>query len=135
MDEDRSSSLGSTSCSLVRERAVDDQECAKEFWTTLFGFQATTDAPCGEERWLEVTPPDRSVALVLSPREADEPRREVSHRLAHSPTFVTREDIQVTYREVTESGVRFPAPPAEMHFGWWSMLDDDDGTRYALGQR
>jgi lactoylglutathione lyase len=48
--------------------------------------------------------------------------------------FFTREDIQVTYRELTEPGVRFRAPPAEMPFGWCSMFEDDDGTRYALGQ-
>ena len=30
--------------------------------------------------------------------------------------------------------MRFPVPPARMHFGWWALFEDDDGTRYALGQ-
>jgi len=114
---------------------VDDQERAKEFWTTRIGFEVTTDAPYGEgERWLEVTPPDRSVLLVLSRRGADEPRREVDDQLPHSPVFFNCEDIQRTYGELSERGVRFPSPPAEMPFGWWSMFEDDEGTRYALGQ-
>jgi predicted enzyme related to lactoylglutathione lyase len=71
---------------------------------------------------------------VLSPRPADEPRREVPDDLPHSPVFFTCEDIQETYRELTERGVRFPAPPTEMDFGWWAMFEDDQGTRYALGQ-
>ena len=114
---------------------VDDQERAKRFWTTRIGFEVTTDAPYEEGRWLEVTPPDRSVALVLSRRGPDEPRREVSDELPHSPVFFTCEDIQQTYGELSERGVRFPAPPTEMPFGWWSMFEDDDGTRYALEQR
>ena len=72
--------------------------------------------------------------LVLSARAADEPRPEVSDELPHSPVFFTCEDIQETYRELVERGVRFPAPPAEMPFGWWSMFEDSEGTRYARGQ-
>ena len=113
---------------------VDDQERAKEFWTTRIGFEVTTDTPYEDGRWLEVTPPDRSVVLVLSRRSADEPRPEVSEMLPHSPLFFTCEDIQQTYRELSERGVKFPAPPTEMPFGWWSMFEDDEGTRYALGQ-
>ena len=113
---------------------VDDQERAKQFWTTRVGFEVTTDAPYEDGRWLEVTPPDRSVVLVLSRRSADEPRPEVSETLPHSPVFFTCEDIQQTYRELTERGVKFPASPTEMPFGWWSMFEDDEGTRYALQQ-
>jgi hypothetical protein len=28
---------------------------------------------------------------------------------------------------------RFPSPPQRMHSGWWSLFEDPDGTRYALG--
>src|SRR5215217_2785241 len=86
---------------------VDDQERAKEFWTTRIGFEVTTDAPYEDGRWLEVTPPDRSVGLVLSRRSADEPRPEVSEMLPHSPVFFTCEDIQQTYSELSGRGVKF----------------------------
>lgn len=113
---------------------VDDQERAKEFWAEVTGFELVRDETIGEERWIEVEPPDRSVVLVLSRRPADEPRREVPDVLPHSNVFFDCEDIEQTYDELSERGASFPAPPAEMHFGWWSMFEDWEGTRFALGQ-
>ena len=63
---------------------VDDQERAKEFWTTQVFF----DCP----------------------------------------------DTEATYRELSGRGVEFPTPPRQQHFGWWSLFEDPDGTRYALGR-
>jgi predicted enzyme related to lactoylglutathione lyase len=114
---------------------VDDQEEAKQFWTQCIGFAVVQDAAYGNERWLEVAPPDRSVSLVLMPRSADAPRRSVEEHLPHSDVFFTCDDIVRTHAELVERGVRFPAPPAKMPFGWWAMFEDADGTRYALGQR
>ena len=114
---------------------VDDQDKAKAFWTDQIGFDATFDQPYGDERWIEVTPPDRSLVLVLTLRSREEPRREVPDEMAHSDLIFTCDDIQKTYQELTARGVSFPAPPTRMHFGWWSMFADPDGTRYALGQR
>jgi predicted enzyme related to lactoylglutathione lyase len=93
------------------------------------------DEAYGDERWIEVTPPDRSLILVLSLGSPEEPRREVPDELAHSDLIFTCDDLQQTYQELTERGVRFPAPPTRMPFGWWSMFKDTDGTRYALGQQ
>lgn len=114
---------------------VDDQERAKQFWSTQLGFEVTKDESYGDERWVEVTPPDRSLTLVLSLRRADEPRREVSDpMLPHSDIFFTCDDVEATHRELAARGVRFAVDPVKLHFGWWSMFEDPDGTRYALGQ-
>jgi predicted enzyme related to lactoylglutathione lyase len=113
---------------------ADDQERAKEFWATRIGFQVTQDETYGDERWIEMAPPGRGPTLVVSPRPAGQPRPAVSDALPHSPVFFTCDDIRRTHRELTERGVAFPAPPAQMHFGWWAMFADTDGTRYALGQ-
>lgn len=114
---------------------VDDEAGAKEFWTTRMGFNLTLDETYGAgQRWIEVAPPAGSLVLVLSRRRADEPRREVPDQLPHSPIFFNCEDIQQTYRELIERGVKFTAPPVKMPFGWWSMFEDSEGTRYALGQ-
>jgi hypothetical protein len=44
-------------------------------------------------------------------------------------------DIEATYRrELSRRGVEFPAPPRQQHSGWWSLFEDPDGTRYAVGQ-
>jgi predicted enzyme related to lactoylglutathione lyase len=72
--------------------------------------------------------------VVLSPRTTDEPRRELPDELPHSPVFFNCVDIEATYRELSERGVRFRSPPQRMHFGWWSLFEDPGGTRYALGQ-
>jgi predicted enzyme related to lactoylglutathione lyase len=113
---------------------VADQAEATRFWTETIGFDLTRDETYGDERWVEVTPPDRSLVLVLSPRSPEEPRREVPDQLPHSDIFFTCEDIQQTYRQLTARGVAFPTPPAKQHFGWWAMFEDNEGTRYALGQ-
>lgn len=113
---------------------VFDQAAAKEFWTRTIGFEPLRDETYGDERWIEVRTPDRQLILVLSPRRPDEPRPEVDDRLPHSDLFFTCADIQQTYRELTERGVNFPSPPARQPFGWWALFEDNEGTRYALGQ-
>lgn len=114
---------------------VDDQERAKEFWTNRVGFEVVQDTQYGGgNRWLEVTPPDRGVILVLSPRGPANARREVSDQLPHSDVFFACADITATHRQLTERGVRFHTPPVQMPFGWWALFEDDEGTRYALGQ-
>lgn len=114
---------------------VDDEQRAKAFWTDSVGFVVTLDEAFGNgQRWIEVSPPDRSIALVLSRRRPDEPRREAPDQLPHSPIFFNCADIEQTHRELTARGVRFAAAPVKMPFGWWSMFEDTEGTRYALGQ-
>jgi len=113
---------------------VGNQAEALRFWRDAMGFAVVTDQTYGDERWVEVAPPDRGVVLVLSPRTDEEPRREVREQLPHSDVFFTCADLEQTYAELSARGVRFPAPPERQHFGWWSMFADPDGTRYALGQ-
>ena len=113
---------------------VDDQERAKTFWVEQMGFEIRSDETFGNERWIEVSPPGQSLVLVLSLRTANEPRREVPDHLPHSNVFFTCQDLEKTYRELSKRSVKFPLPPEKLHFGWWSLFEDQDGTRYALGQ-
>lgn len=113
---------------------VDDQQAAKYFWVETIGFQLVRDDTYGDERWVEVKPEGQDLVLVLDPR-LGEPRREpASAELPHSDVFFDCEDIHQTYDELTARGVVFASPPTEMHFGWWALFTDPDGTRYALGQ-
>jgi lactoylglutathione lyase len=113
---------------------VEDQQAALDFWTTSLGFAVVRDDRYGDERWIEVKPPDQDLLLVLSPRQPGEPRRTVPDRLPHSDLFFDCADIEQTYHELRTRGVRFPVPPARQHFGWWALFEDNEGTRYALGQ-
>jgi lactoylglutathione lyase len=113
---------------------VDDQARAKDFWTTRLGFHVVTDETYGDERWIEVSPPSGAPVMVLSPRAQAEARSDVPDQLPHSPVFFTCHDVEATHRQLANRGVRFPVPPARMHFGWWALFEDDEGTRYALGQ-
>jgi lactoylglutathione lyase len=113
---------------------VDDQERALRFWSEAVGFEVITDADYRGERWIEVSPPNGSPRLVLEQRPQDQPRPQVPPEMPHSPVFFTCEDIAETHREMSERGVRFSTPPRKMEFGWWAVFEDEDGTRYALGQ-
>jgi hypothetical protein len=40
-----------------------------------------------------------------------------------------------THEELRSRGVGFPQPPVEQSFAWWSMLQDQEGNRFALRPR
>jgi len=113
---------------------VADQQAALDFWTGAMGFEVVRDDRYGDERWIEVRPPEQDLLLVLSPRRPDEPRRAAPERLPHSDLFFDCADIEQTYAELSAREVRFPLPPSRQHFGWWALFEDNEGTRYALGQ-
>ena len=111
-----------------------DQQAALDFWTRRMEFITVRDDSYGDERWIEVKPPNQDLLLVLSPRRPDEPRRIVPERLPHSDVFFDCADIERTCAQLSRRGVQFPLPPAKEHFGWWALFEDNEGTRYALGQ-
>jgi catechol 2,3-dioxygenase-like lactoylglutathione lyase family enzyme len=112
---------------------ITDQQAALDFWTTGMGFELVRDDSYGNERWIEVQPPDQDLLLVLSPRQADEPRRAVPDRLPHSDLFFDCADIESTYAELTARGVKFPLPPAvnTLAGGPCSRTTTAHGTRSA----
>ena len=98
---------------------VAKQERALDFWTTTMGFTLAQDSPYGEERWLEVRPPDRAVNLVLRRTAVDdESRRRVPEALPTSNIFLSCNDMQETYRSPhrPRSGISIGA--VELPFGW-----------------
>jgi predicted enzyme related to lactoylglutathione lyase len=113
---------------------VDDQDTALAFWATTMGFTVVRDETFGDERWIEVKPPEQDLLLVLSPRRPGDPPREVPYVLPHSDLFFNCADIEKTYAELSQRGVRFPLRPSQQDFGWWALFEDDEGIRYALGQ-
>jgi Protein of unknown function (DUF1579) len=94
------------------------------------GFRIHTDEPYGDERWIEIAPPDGRPLLVLaSPADGRAPGEDRSE-LPDSPVLFTCDDIERTHRELTARGVRFVTPPTWMPFGWWAVFEDEEGTRF-----
>jgi predicted enzyme related to lactoylglutathione lyase len=84
------------------------------------------DAP----RWIEVTPPDKNVILVLF--TPDDARDQIG---TFSNVLFTCDDIQKTHKELTARGVEFAEEPSKQFWGWWAIFKDSDGNSYGLGQR
>jgi lactoylglutathione lyase len=115
---------------------VDDQERARKFWSETMGFEVVEDAPYGDERWIAVLTPDGNTRLVLSLRNPNEPVREApGSDLPSSNVMFYTDDVEAAYRELTERGVTFTTPPSKQFWGWWSVFEDSEGIRYALGQK
>ena len=109
---------------------VKDQNRALDFYTEKLGFTIITDQPFDEkQRWIELRVPKAETRVVLFTGEGEEKRIGSFMNMSYSC-----DDIDKTYAELTERGVEFPTPPVQMHFGWWSLFSDQDGTRHALGQ-
>lgn len=114
---------------------VRDQDAAKEFWTRQMGFRVVNDLPYGEERWLEVEPTDGGTKLVLELDRTVAARPHVPDQLPTSHVMFWCDDLERTHAELQDRGVAFPQPPVRQPFGWWSMFEDIEGNRYALGTR
>jgi uncharacterized glyoxalase superfamily protein PhnB len=99
------------------------------------GFEVVEDSPYGDERWIAVLTPDGHTRLVLALRPAEVPVHAAPAQMPNSNVMFYADDVEAAYRELAERGVAFPTTPTKQFFGWWSVFEDSEGTRYALGQR
>jgi catechol 2,3-dioxygenase-like lactoylglutathione lyase family enzyme len=115
---------------------VEDQQRAKKFWTEKMGFTVAEDSAYGEDgRWIAVGSPDGRMRLVLSPRMPGWSPAETPEGMPSSNIMFYSDNVEQTYAELTAKGVKFPTAPTKMFFGWWSVFEDDEGTRHALGEQ
>jgi lactoylglutathione lyase len=112
---------------------VDDQDRALKFWTETMEFELAQDAPYGDGRWIEVRTRDKTTILVLRLRKGNRPT--APEELPTSNVFFYCDDLPRTFEELRARGVEFPQPPIEQSWGWWSMFEDQEGNRFALGPR
>jgi catechol 2,3-dioxygenase-like lactoylglutathione lyase family enzyme len=109
---------------------VADQDAAVDFYVNKLGWEKATDAE-GEpgERFLTVVPPGATTQIVLGvPNEINPDTRG-----KYSGITVVAPDIQATYETLTQRGVQFTQPVADMPWGskatWFS---DPDGNVFFL---
>jgi serine phosphatase RsbU (regulator of sigma subunit)/predicted enzyme related to lactoylglutathione lyase len=111
---------------------VRDQERSMRFFVEQLGFTLTADVKFASgNRWIEVVPPDGTAALALVL-----PRPELGEEdlAGHSApvTFLT-EDVDATYREWAERGVRFTIAIQRPEWGGaFCRFEDPDGNTFVL---
>ncbi|MEU4626496.1 VOC family protein [Actinoplanes sp. NPDC023801] len=108
---------------------VRDQQRARTFWVATMGCEVVQDQTYGDERWLEVRLPD-GVVLILE--RAGRPDDGAAPGQPNTPVFLACDDVDATWRELADRGVRFPQEPVDMPFGRWALLEDTEGNRFPL---
>ncbi|MCG7605998.1 MULTISPECIES: VOC family protein [Mycobacterium] len=127
---------------------VHDQEVALKFWTEKVGMEVREDVSFLEEmgdfRWVTVGPPgqdDVGIVLMAVPGEPvmdAQTRKQVQDLTAKGfagTVFLTTDDCQKTFEELTARGVEFSEPPNQMPYGIDSGFRDPSGNSVRLTQR
>ncbi|MEA2187151.1 MAG: hypothetical protein QOK16_2162 [Solirubrobacteraceae bacterium] len=125
---------------------VHDQDEALAFYTQKLGMEVRSDATLAEMgnfRWLAVGPagqPDIGIVLMAIPGPpvmdsdtAGEVRDLMAKGFAGT-IFLTTEDCQASYEELTGRGVEFVEEPEERPYGIDSAFRDPSGNHIRLTQ-
>lgn len=125
---------------------VHDQEEALAFYTEKLGMEVRADvtlAEMGDFRWLTVGPADQEdFAIVLmaipgAPMMDEETTKQVEGLMAKGfagTVFLTTDDCQASYEELTARGVEFSEPPEKRPYGIDSGFRDPSGNSFRLTQ-
>jgi predicted enzyme related to lactoylglutathione lyase len=120
-----------------------DQERAKDFYTTVLGFEVRSDASMDGLRWLTVGPPDQPDLNILLARPAppmfSEEDAELLRGLVAKGSMaggvIETDDCRATYEQLKARGVTFLQAPAERPYGIEALFRDDSGNWFSLTQR
>ena len=105
-----------------------DQDRALSFWTEKVGLKVATDSPMGTQRWIELRIGAAETRLVLFTANGEEARIGSLFNGAFAA-----DDVERTYRELSERGVEFEGPPKTQPWGTMAIFKDPDGNRFVLG--
>ena len=107
---------------------VKDQQRALDFYTQKLGFQVFTDVPFGpNSRWIEVRPLGAETHLALWTPPG------LENRIGTFSQIVFRtDDIQATYRDLVQKGIKFIEPPREQGGGVMGQFLDAEGNIFVL---
>jgi catechol 2,3-dioxygenase-like lactoylglutathione lyase family enzyme len=111
---------------------VANQDTALDFYVNTLGWKKVHDDPMGPDiRFLTVVPPGGSTELVLAPLEW---YGGVNTRQDSGITLVA-DDIDATYKTLTERGVKFEKPVEVMPWGQKATwFFDIDGNKFFLAE-
>ena len=107
---------------------VADPERALKFYTEKLGFKVATDQPMGEgRRWIELRIGTAPTRLVLFTMDGEEGR--IGTRMN---TSLVCDDVEATWRQLSERGVTFESPPAKQPWGTFAIMKDSEGNAFVL---
>jgi uncharacterized glyoxalase superfamily protein PhnB len=121
----------------------DDPDASLAFDRDTLGFEVRNDVGCGGMRGIAVGPSDQpGTSIVLEPPAADpaitdDERRPIAEMMAKGATatsFLSTDDCQATYEELTARRVEYVQPPEERPYGRESGLRDPSGNDIRLTQ-
>ncbi len=108
---------------------VEDQDRALKFYTEKLGFKVATDQPMGPgKRWIELRIDKAQTRVVLFTMDGEEGR--IGTRMNCS---LACDDVEATWRQLSERGVEFIAPPAKQPWGSFAVFKDSEGNSFVLG--
>lgn len=125
---------------------VHDQDAALDFYTKKLGFEVRSDVTVpelGSFRWLTVAPPGQDgFELVLmaipGPPVMDEATtaqvRDLMSKGFAGTVFLTTDDCQASYEELSARGVEFTEKPEERPYGIDAGFRDPSGNSLRLTQ-
>ncbi len=123
---------------------VKNQQEALEFYRDKLGFEVDTDAKIGEDfRWLtmriksqpgfEIILMEPNPGMMLDEESAAQLRSLVDKGVLGGGVFES-DDIYKTYDELTARGVEFKGPPSVQSWGTATVMKDNSGNWFSLGQ-
>jgi catechol 2,3-dioxygenase-like lactoylglutathione lyase family enzyme len=125
---------------------VHDQDEALAFYTEKLGMEVRADVTLpemGDFRWLTVGPaeqPDFAITLMAIPgppvmdAETAEQVRSLMGKGFAGTVFLTTDDVQASYEELSARGVEFTETPEERPYGIDSGFRDPSGNSFRLTQ-
>jgi len=123
---------------------VRNQQEALEFYRDKLGFEVDTDAMVGDDfRWLTMKIPDQpgfeiilmepKPGYILDEESAAQLKALMEKGVLGGGVFET-DDIHKTYEELRSKGVEFKGPPTTQSWGTATVMKDNSGNWFSLGQ-
>ncbi|HWD89286.1 MAG TPA: VOC family protein [Mucilaginibacter sp.] len=126
---------------------VDNQDKALKFYTEILGFIKKHDVPIGDAKWLTVIAsegpddveillePNWNPAIQINGKPAAAEWQKILFNAGIPAAMFGVTDIEAEYARLSEKGVRFTQPPAQMGPVKIAVLDDTCGNLVQIMQK
>jgi catechol 2,3-dioxygenase-like lactoylglutathione lyase family enzyme len=106
-----------------------NQDLALAFYTEKLGFKLVTDQPHDEkQRWIELRIGGTDTRVVLF-------NFDDSRVGGYFNGSFACDNVERTYQELSERGVKFAGPPKQEPWGSFAMFEDLDGNKFLISSK